>query len=298
METSRRPSRRAIVGVLAVILMALAFGGCAQQQPGSSQQMSGKTAGSEPSAPVLDAPPESPPKQPQPEQRDIVTTGTIVVTVSDVGAAADKLAGLAKDSGGRMDSRTESATSTSGTSTSGDVEPSAQLTLRIPSAKLDDFLAGAKGVGTVTSLSLSHDDVTAQRVDQDARIQALQTSVTRLTELMRTASSTADLLQAEEQLSKRQAELDSLRSQRATLGDQISYATITVSLSTEPAAVPLPTGFTGAMHQGWTALLAVLRGATLAFGFVLPWIPVMVILAAAAFLLLRRQRRYQKGGGS
>ena len=291
METSRRPSRRAIVGVLAVILMALAFGGCAQQQPESSQHMSGKSAGSEPSAPVLDAPPESPPEQPQPEQRDIVTTGTIVVTVSDVGVAADKLAGLAKDSGGRIDSRTESATSMSGTSTSGDVEPSAQLTLRIPSAKLDDFLAGAKGVGTVTSLSLSHDDVTAQRVDQDARIQALQTSVTRLTELMRTASSTADLLQAEEQLSKRQAELDSLRSQRATLGDQISYATITVSLSTEPAAVPLPTGFTGAMHQGWTALLAVLRGATLAFGFVLPWIPVMVILAAAAFLLLRRLRR-------
>jgi Ca-activated chloride channel family protein len=128
----------------------------------------------------------------------------------------------------------------SGTSTSGEVEPTAELTLRIPSAKLDDFLAGAKGVGTVTSLSLSHDDVTAQRVDQDARIQALQTSVTRLT---------------------------------------------------EPGAVPLPSGFTGAIHQGWTALLAVLRGVTLAFGFVLPWIPVLVILAAAAFLLLRRLRR-------
>jgi hypothetical protein len=291
METRRRPSRRAIVGVLAVTLIALAFGGCAKQQPESSQQMSGKSGGAEPSAPVLDAPPESPPGQPDQRSRDIVTTGTIAVTVSDVGAASDKLAGLAKESGGRIDSRSESATSTSGTSTSGDVEPSAQLTLRIPSAKLDDFLAGAKGVGTVTSLSLTHGDVTAQRVDQDARIQALQTSVTRLTELMKTASSTADLLQAEEQLSKRQAELDSLRSQRTALGDQISYATITVTLSTEPAAVPLPTGFTGAIHNGWTSLLAVFRGLTLAAGFMLPWVSVLVILAAVAFLVHRRLRR-------
>jgi hypothetical protein len=133
--------------------------------------------------------------------------------------------------------------------------------------------------------------VTAQRVDQDARIQALQTSVTRLTELMKTASSTADLLQAEEQLSKRQAELDSLRSQRTALGDQISYATITVTLSTEPAAVPLPTGFTGAIHNGWTSLLAVFRGVTLAAGFMLPWVSVLVILAAVAFLVHRRLRR-------
>jgi hypothetical protein len=96
--------------------------------------MSGKSAGSEPSAPVLDAPAQGPSDQQQLEQRDIVTTGTIVVTVSDVGVAADKLTGLAKDSGGRIDSRTESATSMSGKSTSGDVEPSAQLTLRIPSA--------------------------------------------------------------------------------------------------------------------------------------------------------------------
>ncbi|MDT5106727.1 MAG: hypothetical protein QOI25_4240 [Mycobacterium sp.] len=62
---------------------------------------------------MLDAPAQGPSDQPQLEQRDIVTTGTVVVTVSDVGVAADKLTGLAKESGGRIDSRTESATSTS-----------------------------------------------------------------------------------------------------------------------------------------------------------------------------------------
>jgi hypothetical protein len=44
------------------------------------------------------------------------------------------------------------------------------------------------------------------------------------------------------------------------------------------------------MHR-FAITMAVLRGVTLAFGFVLPWIPVLVVLAAAAFRLFRRLRR-------
>jgi Domain of unknown function (DUF4349) len=288
METRRRPSHRAITVVLAVILIALTLGGCASPRPESQSPARSNGKASAPAAPPLSGPSDVTTDEPQQQPRDVVTTGTIVLAVSDVAAASNKFADLAKESGGRVDRRTESTAEESD-----DAIPTAELTLRIPSAKLDDFLTRAKGVGTVTSLSISHDDVTAQRVDQDARINALQTSVTRLTDLMKTASSTTDLLQAEEQLSKRQAELDSLRSQRATLGDQISYATITVSLSPEPAALPR-TGFGEAIHSGWTALLAVIHGAVLAAGFLLPWLPVLAVLLAAVYVLrrwvLRRSR--------
>lgn len=278
MDTRRRPSHRAITVVLAVILSAFVVGGCSgpRLESPSSSRSNGKD--SAPAAPPLSGPADVTSEEPQQQDRDVVTTGSIVLTVSDVAAAADKFANLAKESGGRVDTRTESTAQGSA-----DAIPTAELTLRIPSAKLDDFLAKAKGVGTVTSLSVSHNDVTAQRVDQDARIQALQTSVTRLNELMKTASSTADLLQAEEQLSKRQAELDSLRSQRAALGDQVSYSTITVSLSTKPA-VHL-TGFGEAVHAGWSALLMVIRAAMLTAGFLLPWIPVLAVLVAAVYLV-------------
>lgn len=286
MDISRRPSHGAITVVLAIVLSALVVGGCSSPRPESSSSTPSNAKDAAPAAPApLSGPADVTSKEPQQPGRDIVTTGTIAVTVADVGASSDKFVDLAKESGGRVDRRSESTAPQSD-----DAVPTAELSLRIPSAKLDDFMTKAKGVGTVTSLSLAHDDVTAQRVDQDARIQALQTSVTRLTDLMKTASSTADLLQAEEQLSKRQAELDSLRSQRAALGDQISYATITVSLSTEPPAVPR-TGFGQAIHSGWIALLKVMHAVMLMAGFLLPWIPVLVVLPAAVYLVLRIVRR-------
>jgi hypothetical protein len=281
METRRRPSQAAITVVVAVILVALTLGGCASPRHESQSSAGSNGKESAPAAPPLSGPSDVTTDEPQQQPRDVVTTGSMVLAVSDVAAASDKFANLAKESGGRVDRRTESTAPDSD-----DAIPTAELALRIPSAKLDDFLAAAKRVGTVTSLSISHDDVTAQRVDQDARIQALQTSVTRLTDLMKTASSTADLLAAEEQLSKRQAELDSLRSQRATLGDQISYATITVSLSPEQAALPR-TGFGEAIHSGWTALLAVIHAFVLMAGFLLPWIPVLLVLVVALYLLRR-----------
>ena len=281
MQSRRRTARRVIPVVLAVVLIAFIVGGCSgpRLESPSSSRSNGKE--SAPAAPPLSGPADVTPEEPQQANRDVVTTGTVVLTVSDVAAAADKFANLAKDSGGRVDRRTESTAQRSD-----DAVPTAELTLRIPSAKLDDVLAKAKGLGTVTSLSVSHDDVTAQRVDQDARIQALQTSVTRLTDLMKTASSTADLLQAEEQLSKRQAELDGLRSQRAALGDQISYATMTISLSTKPPAVPR-TGFGEAVHSGWIALLRVMHAVMLTAGFLLPWLPVLLVLAVVIYVLRR-----------
>ena len=169
--------------------------------------------------------------------------------VAEPTQAADRLVSAVTDAGGRVDSRSER---------SGSSSPTVDLVLRIPSDKLDAVLADAKKLGTVESMSIGRSDVTSQRVDLDARIEALQTSVNRLLELMGRAGNIADLLAAESSLTQRQAELDSLRAQRAALGDQISYATINVNLS----AIPTVThgGFVGALQHGWQSLLSALHG--------------------------------------
>jgi Ca-activated chloride channel homolog len=160
------------------------------------------------------------------------------------------------------------------------------LVVRIPADKLDGVLADAKKLGTVESMSIGHSDVTSQRVDLDARVEALQTSVNRLLQLMGRAGTVADLLAAESSLTQRQAELDSLRAQRAALGDQISYATINVNLSVKPTVTQ--GGFLGALERGWQSLLSAIHGVVVAVGFLIPWIPVLVVLAVAIVLVLRR----------
>ena len=229
---------------------------------------------------IPETPPAAPPQTPPATvARDIVTTGSLQLVVAEPILSADRLASLVTDAGGRVDSRSER----SGAST-----PTVDLVLRIPADKVDGFLVEAKKLGAVPSMSINHSDVTSQRVDLDARIEALQTSVNRLLELMRRAGSVADLLAAESTLTQRQAELDSLRAQRTTLHDEISYATVNVNLSAEPTVTHH--GFLGALVHGWQSLLQTAHGVLLAVGFLVPWIPVLAALGLAVYFVVRRAR--------
>ncbi|MCW2664138.1 MAG: hypothetical protein JWP83_5290 [Mycobacterium sp.] len=234
--------------------------------------------------------PEAPPPPQAPAdatfKRDIITTGSMQMIVAEPTQVADRLVTAVTDAGGRVDSRSER---------SGSSSPTVDLVLRIPADKLDAVLADAKKLGTVDSMSIGHSDVTSQRVDLDARIEALQTSVNRLLQLMGRAGNVADLLAAESSLAQRQAELDSLRAQRATLGDQISYATINVNLSTKPT-VTQP-GFLSALQHGWQSLLSALHGVVMAVGFLIPWIPVLAVLALGVVLVMRRKPFRSKPSG-
>ena len=229
------------------------------------------------------AAPEAPPPPQAPQdnstfKRDIVTTGSVQMVVAEPTQVADRLVSAVTDAGGRVDSRSER---------SGSSSPTVDLVVRIPADKLDGVLADAKKLGTVESMSIRHTDVTSQRVDLDARVEALQTSVNRLLELMGRAGNVADLLAAESSLTQRQAELDSLRAQRAALGDQISYATIDVNLSAKPTVTH--SGFLGALERGWHSLLSAVHGVVVAVGFLIPWIPVLAVLAVVSVLVLRRK---------
>lgn len=258
--------------VLAAVL-TLMLTGC-----GGSGPVSGETNPA-PAAPL--SPQDTSPRSPK---RDIVTTGHVAITVDDVTGAADRLVDLVDAAGGHVDDHTEY-------NVAGQTR-TADLTLRIPAAGIESFLDDVRGLGAVTAVSLTREDVTANRVDLDARIAALQTSVDRLTALMKSAATTADLLAAEDALSTRQADLDSLRAQRTQLGDRIDYATITVAVSSESG--PSAPGFVASVRRGWHALVAFSQGAVSLTGFLLPWLPVLGAAGWAA-LLWRRRRSRRRG---
>ncbi|MGK2867008.1 MAG: DUF4349 domain-containing protein [Mycobacterium sp.] len=230
--------------------------------------------------------PQDAPKAPPEVQRDVVKTATITVTADEPLAAADRASTLATEAGGRIDSRTEYGGSALD-------RARVSLTLRIPADKLDGIIGALKGLGTVESLDVQAEDVTSQRVDLDARIKALQTSVDRLLAIMRDARDPSALIEAESALSQRQADLDSLRAQRAALGEQISYSTVTVDLIAPIAGGPAPEeyrGFLGQMERGWDALVDTGSNLLLLVGLLLPWVGAAVIGFALLFGLYRLVR--------
>ncbi|KAB7751539.1 DUF4349 domain-containing protein [Mycolicibacterium mucogenicum] len=215
--------------------------------------------------------------------RDIVKTASLILVAPDPSAAADKATELVGKAGGRVDERSDDAGSTSG-------RASVHLVLRVPSNGLDAALASLKGLGTVQTLEVKTDDVTAQRVDLDARITALKTSVDRLLAIMRDSKDPDALIKAEDALSKRQAELQGLQAQRDTLRDQITYSSVDVQITAERRGGPAPEryhGFFGQIQHGWDTLWAFGSHLVLAFGFLLPWLLPLAVLGGALYAFVK-----------
>jgi hypothetical protein len=217
--------------------------------------------------------------------RQVITNGDVSITVERPVAAADRAVAIVEASGGRVDGRVEHAP------VDGD-RGSAQLTLRIPSAKLTSVLGQLKRLGTVQSVSITKQDVTTESQDLDARITALQASVDRLLQLMAKATTTADLITIESALSDRQASLESLETQKRSLVDQVDLSTITLDLGS-PATAPkkAPDTFLSGLATGWNALVGFFAGVVVVAGVLLPWLVLVALLGGAVWLLVRGIRR-------
>jgi hypothetical protein len=273
---------RRIVVLTAVALCALVLVGCSSQADSSSPSVGSSavapagpskadTAGGAASA--VD------------NNRQVITIGTATITVDRPAAAADDAVRIVETAGGRVDGRIEKAPA------DGD-RGSAQLTVRIPSAKLTATLGAIKKLGTVEDVSISKQDVTSHAQDMDARITALQASVSRLVDLMSKAATTADLITIESALSQRQADLESLESEKRSVNDQVDLSTITLNLGSKASApAHTPDTFLSGLLTGWNAFVAFFAGLLVVFGVLLPWVILLGVVAIVALLAVRRNRR-------
>lgn len=217
-------------------------------------------------------------------ERSIVRTGNITLEVASTADAVDTISDVAKKLGGSVVSQTVSRGG--GSSLSGD------MTIRVPSEKLEAAFKELSQLGTVLSENRGADDVTEQHVDLQARVKSLTASVERLRELMAEARSTSDLLEAERALSERQQELDGLSAQLTSLEGQVEEANIWVSVR-EASALPGggPQNFWDAVMLGISSFGTFAVGTVIALGVALPWLVVVGIIAAAIVIPIRRRKR-------
>ncbi|MET8346931.1 DUF4349 domain-containing protein [Streptomyces microflavus] len=165
-----------------------------------------------------------------------------------------------------------------------DEHETSHLVLRVPQDSYQEVLRELTGSGKLLSRSSNAKDVTGQVVDVESRIATQRASVTRVRELMDKAEKLTDVVTLEGELSSRQADLESLLAQQASLKDRTSLATITLDL-TEPDAPRKDgknddPGFLDALGGGWDAFVTMFRWIAVAIGAAAPF------LAAAALVLL------------
>ena len=219
------------------------------------------------------------------DERSVIITGSMYMTVEDPIAAADQAAGIVQQAGGRIDARSETAPDERNGG-------SASLTLRIPTDDLDAVVDDLRELGTVDQFSTDSYDVTTEVTDLEAQISTLRASTARIQALLVEAKDISDIIKLESELDGRQVNLESLEARQRGLDDQVSMSTINMSLTTEPVVIvdDSPETFWDGLVSGWNGLVAFIAGALVVLGVLLPWIAVVGLIAVAAIVALRATR--------
>lgn len=102
----------------------------------------------------------------------------------------------------------------------------ANMTIRIPKDRLDEFLNTVSDLGNVTSRSENVQDVTLTYVDLESHRDALKTEQERLLQLLEQAESIEDIITIEQRLSDVRYQLESMESQLRSYDNQVDYSTV------------------------------------------------------------------------
>lgn len=221
-------------------------------------------------------------------ERSIIATGAISLSSKDVGAARREVQRIVDAQGGDV---TEENTETDDDG----ITTYARMVIRVPSSKFSASMEALEEAAVLRSSTRGSEDVTTQVIDTKARVRAQEASLKRVELLLAEANSLKDIIWIESQLTSRQAELDSLKSQMAWLEDQTSLSTITVDISTHPTEAQeeeteTPAGFVAGLKGGMKALGAILVTVATILGALLPFAVVAVVVGLPIWLVVRRRR--------
>lgn len=269
--------RRAIIGAF-VALAALSLSACGGEGGNDSYDVSQGAPESMPMEAGMEAGMDQGTKL---QDSAIIRTGNATIRVDSVDSSLTSIIALTSDYEGVVQSQDRS-----------DAEgvDYANVTIRIPADRFDEFVAQLAEIGEVEYLNINAMDVTTQVRDIDARVAALQTSIERLKDLQSQAGTVTDLVAIESELTTRQAELDSLLSQQSYLKDQVAMSTLSVNIvPSSETALSLP-DISGAFTSGVQGLLNFVGFLVSAAVFLLPIALVTLLIVAAITWAIRKRR--------
>jgi hypothetical protein len=185
-------------------------------------------------------------------------------------------------------SQTQSGAGTGGS-------PYGSVTLQVPVDNFGAALKAAQTLGKTSSLTTKATDVTAQYVDLQSRIAALEESRQQYLTILSKATTVGDVLAVQTQLDAIQSQIEQLQGQLQVLTGETSYSTlaVTVTEGSRPAPPPpLPeSGLVRAWHDSTDGFLAGIEGTIRIAG------PLLFALLCLAALVLGGRvlwRRYQR----
>ena len=161
------------------------------------------------------------------ENRKLVRTADLTIATTAFDAASERIKALLEEAGGYVENLYQYGENNA---------RRLSLSLRVPSAKLDDFLASMEGAGRVTHRSESTVDMTASYQDNEARLKTLYAKRDRLDELLLKAEDVSDLIEIETAIADTQYQIDSYETTQRSIDRQVDMSAVSVTLVEERPA--------------------------------------------------------------
>lgn len=155
-----------------------------------------------------------PDPQPDDHGRQIIYTANMQIGVYNVQEATNVVEALPERLGGWVHARSEG-----------------HITMKIPAAKLRPAMEELSKLGNVLARDLQAQDVTAEFTDLETRIRVLRETQTQLLELLKRSKTVEEALNVRRALDDTTMQLETALGRMRQLQSQISFSTLTVTLS-------------------------------------------------------------------
>jgi hypothetical protein len=178
-------------------------------------------------------------------------------------------------------------------------QQTASMEVRVPQYRFEHAMDALSALGSVTSRTVSAQDVADQIVDTQARLRNLRHTEADLLKIMDRFGDIDQVLRVTQELSQVREQIETLDAQLQGMQYQVAYSTITINFAT-PAAVAKPPAGIGILGAAWHAAMQALEHTTLGLLSSGLWLvafsPYVLLLGLVVYLTMRRVRVRQALG--
>lgn len=283
---------RKLSALLLVLLMLLSLTACGGEAPAEDNYYAAEMEKA-PEAGLSKSESATADSMSLPADRKLIRIIDISAETEDLSALTDEITARISALGGYV----EAKNLYNGSSYAGYVRRNLTMTVRIPADKADEFVSRIGEQSNIVSSTEHIDDVTLQYVDTESHVKALETEQERLLALLEKAETLKDILTLEERLTSVRYQLERYASQLRTLDNQVTYATINLSVTEVKEYTPVveeePTAWQRISQGFGRSLKDISEGLTEFFIWVAvnsPYLLIWGIVIFVAVLVIRRRR--------
>ncbi|MCI8528675.1 MAG: DUF4349 domain-containing protein [Lachnospiraceae bacterium] len=174
------------------------------------------------------------------------------------------------------------------------------MTIRIPSSKINDYMDSISGAGNMIRRSDKVDDVTLSYVDMESRRDTLRTEQSRLLEFLEKADSVETIITLEERLSEVRYQLETMESQLRTIDNLVEYSTVNVKVTEVRELTPvvkqtawerISLGFLGSLQNIVDGIVEICIWFVINIPYLVLW---AAFIGIVVWILRKRGRKRQK----